>query len=238
MGAIVLVQTQGGQTWTIWQQFFDFARTYARDGFFFRDSSLDGIVHNSFQFIATLTRGWISLDLATINQVANVATLLVLSWFAVRFVQRQKLYANTPAANNRVADMQQAARHLGFSYAMDALILALIVSPIVWEHHYVLALPIVLWAVAHYGAHYPWQIGVSAFLMWALPTFDVFPLSYHRVIGLVILLYITAPATLRNPWWATHWPGAIRLAQPNLPHSLNSTKASVGQDQAYELAQS
>ncbi len=230
MGIIVLFQTQGGQTWTIWQHFFDFARTYSRDGFFFRDSSLDGIVHNSFQFATILTHGRISLDLATINQIANGAIMLVFGWFAVRFVRRQKIYATICHANNLADAKIEAARNLGFSHAMDALILALIVSPIVWEHHYVLALPIVLWAVAHYGNHYPWQIGASAFLMWVLPTFDVFPLSYHRVMGLVILLYVTAPDPLCNPWLATNLPGAMGLAQLNLHNSLNPSKAVVGQD--------
>ena len=83
---------------------------------------------------------------------------------------------------------------------MDAVALTLLISPLVWENHYVLAVPLALWAVATRWRDRPWQIGIGVFLMFALPTFDVFPLSYHRIVGLLMLLQLTSPKALYNPW--------------------------------------
>jgi hypothetical protein len=82
---------------------------------------------------------------------------------------------------------------------MDALALGLMTSPVVWEHHYVLAIPLVIWAFATQGMARPWQVGIGAFLIFAIPTFDVFPLSYHRILGLLFLVHITWPAALILP---------------------------------------
>jgi hypothetical protein len=86
-----------------------------------------------------------------------------------------------------------------YGHAVDALALALLVSPTVWEHHYVLALPLVLWAAAKRGRDRPWPVAIGAFLMLAVPTFDLFPLSYHRIVGLVLLLILTSPGKLAVP---------------------------------------
>jgi hypothetical protein len=34
--------------------------------------------------------------------------------------------------------------------------------------------------------------------MLAMPTFDVFPLGYHRLVGMLWLLWLVAPSALRS----------------------------------------
>jgi hypothetical protein len=78
-------------------------------------------------------------------------------------------------------------------HVVDSVALMLLLSPMVWEHHYVLALPLAVWAVATQGSSRPWPIGLALVLMFAVPTFDVFPLSYHRIAGLLMLVALSSP---------------------------------------------
>ncbi len=85
---------------------------------------------------------------------------------------------------------------------MDALVaIGLLISPSVWEHHYVLAIPIAIWAVATQGYDRPWQVSIGTFLIFCLPTFDVFPFSFHRITGLLMLLDATSPQRLPIEAW-------------------------------------
>ena len=82
---------------------------------------------------------------------------------------------------------------------MDAFAAMLLLAPMVWEHHYVLAIPIVIWAAATIGTQKPMQLVISAFLMMGIPTFDFFPFSYHRLAGLIWMLALTSPSLLIFP---------------------------------------
>ena len=179
---ILIVQTSFGRNWVLWQQFLDFYLTQPLLRFIrYRNNSLQSVIVGSMQ---TLGLGnWVEAN--TFMVIANVlvalATLAVLAWFVWRFVQRQQLW-ETADADWRL-----------FGHSMDALALVLIASPITWEHHYVLAMPLIVWAAALFGRATPWLIGISAFLMLGLPTFDVFPLSYHRLAGILLWIYLTSP---------------------------------------------
>jgi hypothetical protein len=58
---------------------------------------------------------------------------------------------------------------------------------VAWEHHYVWALPLSVVAIARCWKGSPFRVGFALILIFGLPTFDVFPLSYHRLLGLMIL---------------------------------------------------
>jgi hypothetical protein len=77
---------------------------------------------------------------------------------------------------------------------MDLLGLSLLISPLAWEHHYVMAVPIVVWAVSFGGQARLIRVGLATILVLCIPTFDVFPLSYHRILGLFLLLQSVQPA--------------------------------------------
>jgi hypothetical protein len=53
-----------------------------------------------------------------------------------------------------------------------------------------------VWAVATRGPSRPWAIGLALVLMLAVPTFDVFLFSEHRIAGLLTLVALTPPHVL------------------------------------------
>jgi hypothetical protein len=83
----------------------------------------------------------------------------------------------------------------------DAHAWMLLVSPLVWEHHYLLAIPTMLIAFAAYGEANGAPKGllvIAAILLFAIPTFDFYPFSSHRLAGLMLLLWITRPRPLAS----------------------------------------
>jgi hypothetical protein len=85
------------------------------------------------------------------------------------------------------------------------LLIMMLLSPLVWEHHYVLTLPLGIWALARVavpGTSQPRRIRavLAAALVYAPPTFDVFPFSYHRLAGLLWLVWLaTRPPEVERP---------------------------------------
>ena len=79
----------------------------------------------------------------------------------------------------------------------DAVALTLLATPVVWEHHFVLAVPLLLRAWAR-GPGRRSLVLLAGALMLALPTFDLFLLSWHRLVGLLLLLWLTRPGTAQG----------------------------------------
>jgi hypothetical protein len=195
---ILLIQTNGGTNWNLWGQFLGFfglgssnslaiAAPYVPDSF--RNNSLHSVIFNFSKGIGKI----VDISAGFANVVFLSATLAVVVWFGFRFIRReQAYYALAKTAEIPTSDRGENTFRL-YGHSVDALSLGLLISPSVWEHHYVLAIPIAVWAIATRGHEKPWQVGISTFLMFCLPTFDVFPFSYHRILGLLVLLYIASP---------------------------------------------
>ena len=109
-------------------------------------------------------------------------------WFLVRLVARER---------SRRADEAGEARWFA-GHVADALAFALLVSPSVWEHHYVMALPLALHAVALRGHDRAVPVALAIFAMLLMPTFDLFPLGHHRLAGMLVLLGLTSPRSARR----------------------------------------
>lgn len=185
LAGILLLQTGGGRHWELWRQFIAFAPSFAK-GALFRDNSIHSIVYNFARLQEPLTSLYLSpAGLEVISLILSAAVLAVFAW---RFFARERAWRTFDLAPEQ---REQAGVWRHASHAMDALALTLMVAPSVWEHHYVLAIPIMIWAVAGWGSRYPIALASAAILIFALPTFDVFPLSYHRIAGLVMLLWVT-----------------------------------------------
>jgi len=193
--AIVLIQTKGGQNWQLWHQFLAFFKSFPT-GTRFRDNSLYSIAYNLLRLTGLLGQHAADLQ-AVVRGVGAIATLAILAWFFWRFIEREKVFSAADTAGDPNANNAGSTFRL-YGHLMDALALALLVPPVVWEHHYVLAMPIALWAIATRWRDKSWQVGIGAFLIFVLPTFDVFPFSYHRVIGLLMLLHLTSPTAQRS----------------------------------------
>ena len=181
---IALLQTSGGSDWTLWQQFYQFAFQFPQ-GAHYRDNGLHSLVYNTLSLARTLpVRAGLALS---IEWVWRALALAAAAWMLWRGWQRE-------SARERLSD---AFRHGG--HAADALALILLAAPLVWEHHYVLAIPLFLYAAAGWGRTHPVPLGSAAVLCFAIPTFDVFPWSYHRLAGLLWLLWRTrSPEGLRR----------------------------------------
>jgi len=192
VAGIVLLQTGLGTDWTLWERFGALAGSFPRS-LTFRDNSLGNVVSSATRFglqPAGTTEGRIQ---TIASAAALAATLAVLAWFAVRFLQRESAWRGlTKASGGSVPERDAAFRRFS-GHVVDSVALMLLLSPMVWEHHYVLALPLAVWAVATGGPSRPWPIGVALLLMFAVPTFDVFLLSYHRIAGLLMLVVLTPP---------------------------------------------
>jgi Glycosyltransferase family 87 len=198
---ILLIQTNGGTNWSLWEQFLGFfgsgssnsltiASPYVPD--LLRNNSLHSVIFNFSKGIGKI----LGIQIGFANVVFLLATLAVIVWFGFRFIKReQAYYALAKTAEIPTSDRRENTFRL-YGHSVDALSLGLLISPSVWEHHYVLAIPIAVWAIATRGYEKPWTVGISTFLMFCLPTFDVFPFSYHRILGLLVLLYIASPHSI------------------------------------------
>lgn len=205
MVGLVLIQTNGGRDWQLWQAFLAFADSFPQ-GSFFRDNSLHSLVYNTIGHLQ-----WLAGDASyNVNDQLVGRIVLVISGlcglaYLWRFVQRERRATNNAEPAHGSAAEQRSL--IDLAHSMDAIALGLLISPVVWEHHYLLALPLVIWALASQSkVERLWLVALSAFLIFVLPTFDIFPLSYHRLAGLLLLIS-TLPPVAVAPWaWLGSYP--------------------------------
>lgn len=189
---IALLQTGLGTDLHLWERFWALAGSFPRS-WTFRDNSLQSIVFNSARY-GLQPAGIPEIQIRAIASVAVVAaSLAVLGWFGARFLQRESAFRGLVSESGESLHGRDVPFFRFSGHVVDSVALMLLLSPMVWEHHYVLALPLAVWAAATQGLSRPWPIGVALLLMFAVPTFDVFPLSYHRIAGLLMLVTLTPP---------------------------------------------
>jgi hypothetical protein len=179
--AIVILQTGFARDWSLWQQFVDYYRSIKPlTNSALRDNSTHSIIHNTFHQLEML----VGKDGKPNEQLVRIgvllANLVVVAYFMIRYRQWRKLYDKNKELLLQVL-------------AMDTVVAMLLLSPMVWEHHYILIMPIMLWAMVRVGDQQALWLGISYLLIYLLPTFDLYPFSYHRMVGLLMLLYVTSP---------------------------------------------
>ena len=174
----------------LYAQYLAFSPQFPR-GTTLRNNSVHSFIYNCFRIPYQLAGNTAAVP-AFASFESTLVSAALLGWLALRLVQREQRYREL-AAGARAADW----RLLG--HTMDALGFGLLLSPMAWEHHFVLAMPLVIWAVVALGAPGWWKVGLGAFLIFVLPIFDVFPFSYHQLAGLVVLLYYTSPRAVQPP---------------------------------------
>lgn len=194
---LVLLQTNFGRDWWLWQAFLAFAAAFPQ-GTFLRDNSLHSLVYNSLGHLQWLLGdGSYQVNEATVGRIVLVLQGLCGCGYLARFIQRERQTMTTAWPPDQSLTPQTLTM---MGHSMDAIALGLLLAPVVWEHHYLLALPLVIWALASQTKmeQLRW-VFLSAFLIFVLPTFDMFPLSYHRLAGLLLLLATLPPVTVA-PW--------------------------------------
>ena len=195
--AVVFIGTNAGRDWALWFKYAAFMSRFPA-GTAFRDNSLHSVISNTVDFEGALFGIHADVGTVIVKTAYLVGAAAFAAYFLYRFVRRARLYRAqrdaAPAAGRGAFEQFRMTAD-----AADVLALALIISPLVWEHHYVLAIPLVIWAAATRGRREPWAVGLAAFLMLGVPTFSIYPLSYHRLAGLLWMLYITRPRPETDP---------------------------------------
>lgn len=170
VGFCVIALAQGVATGTgsLWVEFLGYGPQFV-SGEYFRDNSFTGLVFNTVRVPVDLAGGTIKGWQNPLRAIGLAVSLLV---------------------SGAVFHRLRASRDPDQLVAVGMATM-LLISPIAWEHHYVWALPLgVLCAVRH-GRGRPLLVVIASLLVFALPTFDVFPLSYHRLCGLLLLLRVS-----------------------------------------------
>jgi hypothetical protein len=188
LAAIAFALADFGRDFRLWSWFAEFARQDFPGEIALRNSSAHAIAYNATRFLTGAPRAVAPLALA--------AALGFAAWYLARAGLRERALRAARGAPG--ADAPLEARAFA-AHGADALAFSLLVSPSVWEHHYVLALPLALWAVALRGRERPAQVALGVFLMLGMPTFDLFPLSLHRLAGMLWLLALTPARRLDSP---------------------------------------
>ena len=181
LALIALALADWGRDLTLWREFADFARRDFPGEIALRNTSPHAIAWNATRFLTGKPRD--------VGALAGAAAAGFAAWYAARAWRRERALGESAP---RGADATLETRAF-VAHAADALAFSLLVSPSVWEHHYVLALPLALVAVALRGCERPGLVALGLFLVFGMPTFDLFPLSLHRLGGMLLLL-VLAPA--------------------------------------------
>lgn len=180
-GIILLVAGMGFlemQMPNIWQQFLAFISHFPA-GDKLRDNGIHSILYNT----------GILLGIADANDSAYKHTLYTIYLIISALIAFAFIYRVIRRSFSSAADIS----HTYYMHISDAGACMLLVSPMVWEHHYVLAIPITLMAISMYrNAFYP-LLWAGILLIFIFPVTDIFILSLNRILGLMLLLYITRP---------------------------------------------
>jgi hypothetical protein len=188
-GIVILwLLTDFGRDLSLWTEFVRFLLSFPAE----RESSLWIRNTTPLSLGRNLTR-FIGLPEAIIWPLVAIMMGAVLAWIAVRFYQREKLYRT-------LLPGPRAEIYRDFGNLIDFTSLALLVTPSAWDHHFVIALPLALWAIALRRKDRPGWLGVAIACIFVLPPLDIFPFSYLRMFGVLGLLVLASPNVVEiNP---------------------------------------
>jgi len=175
---IALVSTGGGRDWGLWGQWLPFFRSFPV-GTRVRDNSLHSLSWNALLPLKRLLHLPDPSHEMAVGLLTALLSLAVVAWFIGRYLRRQR---TDDAAPNLLL----------LAHSLDLWAATLLLSPVVWEHHYLFALPVVVWAFA-LRRDRPWPVVLAAALIFWLPTYHLYLLSYNRLAGLLLLLWSTRP---------------------------------------------
>ena len=174
---ILVIEIASGRGLHLWLDFFQYLGRVEK-GYALRNNSLNSLAYN----LTRLAFWGQSERIAVISTIlTSVLTIGLGGWVLLRMFWR-----------SRQAHLDPAPRLLGMM--MDGIFLMFFISPSVWDHHLVAAIPLVIWAFARFPRQHQVMIDLAAVCIFLFPTFDVFFFSYFRLFGLILLLYSTDPS--------------------------------------------
>ncbi len=178
----------------IWLEFLTFFKNFP-GGTAMRDNGLHSILYNLF-YITGFNQGLDQGNFQTfIKSLYLFCAALVCLYFLYRYyarrVERMGVGEGLSPARQMWLDAGDVA---------DAGAFMVLFSPMVWEHHFVLTLPLAIFALVLFPR---FRTFLAVFLIFGMPVADIFILSLTRITGLVILLYTLSsplPASLKIPF--------------------------------------
>lgn len=185
VAGITAIQTNLFRDLTLWKQFILFYTSFPveRESAWFRNSSILSFLRNSLDFIGAPAN--------FLTPVFGIIALSVLGWMALRFIQRERLYAPSNQADSTPTAGVDPRKDIG--HLVDFSVLSLLIAPSAWEHHYVIAMPLAIWAFAACKRESLWLFAIGLIFIFAMPTFNIFPFSYLRLAGVILLMVLSAP---------------------------------------------
>jgi hypothetical protein len=123
---------------------------------------------------------------------------LVLAWyFGRRLVQRERAFSAWRRAHLDSPQLRQGRYLRTLADCLDLLGLSLIWSPVVWDHHYVVLIPLAVLALALCEKkHLVWVV-VGTGLLFFVKEMPIFLLQYHRLAGLLLLVWAIPPGAFQ-----------------------------------------
>jgi hypothetical protein len=175
---------------SIWKSYFHFAAGAPQQ---VRDESLATVSVISYTFGNGKAISFKHASLPAI--LTGVAYAVVLAVMTLRFFQRELTWRRRRRELDGAAAASVEDKFRIMGHANDAVVLPLLISPIVWNHHYVVLIPVLVWSTLVLGPQ-RWRswLPVAAILF---PYF-VRPVIYIYWIGIWIWLYETSPRAIWN----------------------------------------
>lgn len=180
---IFLAQLSVANGWAHWVDFFGYLQNTER-GTALRNNSLHSLVWNLSGFL--LPRNSSQLQATITALVAVGLAALAITWIGLRYLRRMK-----------APTLTTQERFLG--NFMDTISLMFLISPTVWDHHYVAAIPLAVWAATVGIDHLVGVVGLALVFIFWVPTFDIFFFSYVRLAGVILLLIALPPEKANLP---------------------------------------
>jgi hypothetical protein len=150
------------------------------------------------------------------KQLANIlwqlTSLFIGFLFLFRLIQREFLWKkfNTRSRFPSVLVDRLQYRYRYCGHIVDAIILSLLVSPTIWPHHLVLSIPVLIWSYQCFCSEKShWYLAIALCIM--IPRITIYPISYHRIASLFILVILINPKRTLHSICDVHLTSKISL---------------------------
>jgi hypothetical protein len=203
---IAFIETDLGRNPDVWLKFLD-AIQHPHWGSYFRDNSMHSIAKN---LLKPFLSGQALEDGAV--RLMQAFQFVVVGWIGSRMVRRELKLKTHVSMNESDALWISSFRFM--EHAMDTIAMSFVLSPIVFEHHYVMAIPLALWTFIIWGNEAPRRILVGSFLIFLVPIYDVVPFSWNRIAGLLILM-LSRPVAIKTA--CPSWPPRLFRREETAP---------------------
>lgn len=184
-----------GYRWIIWQQFGEFFQRFPQYNAP-RNNSLYSLSANLLLLAGVEVTSKQSLWYYAPRLVYYLLVILMVLWLAWRYYQWRRSLSGQQLTGSKFTLL------FNYAFLMDMVAAQLLVSPSLWEHQWIIVIPFVLWAFSyqfHLSRQAKLQAAISAtLLIYALPSFDIIPFGYLRLVGLLILMWITNPTVVQS----------------------------------------